>query len=148
MVAIVGVWLLVPPAGHAADSAPAAAAETKTLYTCGMHPQVIQDKPGNCPICGMKLTPIRKQPTAAGAGGPGRAQDQVLQVHHDARAKSARRRARTAWAWTWCRSMKTSRRRESSAITIDPVTMQNMGIRTGVGHARPVAPRHPHGGRD
>src|SRR5579862_7013418 len=31
---------------------------TKTLYTCGMHPQVIQDHPGNCPICGMKLTPI------------------------------------------------------------------------------------------
>jgi RND family efflux transporter MFP subunit len=36
-----------------------AAEGTKTLYTCGMHPQVIQDHPGNCPICGMKLTPIR-----------------------------------------------------------------------------------------
>src|SRR5437763_2977944 len=34
------------------------------LYTCGMHPQVIQNKPGNCPICGMKLTSIRKQPGA------------------------------------------------------------------------------------
>jgi RND family efflux transporter MFP subunit len=33
----------------------------KQLYTCGMHPQVIQDHPGNCPICGMKLTPIRNQ---------------------------------------------------------------------------------------
>ena len=33
--------------------------DTKKLYTCGMHPQVIQDHPGNCPICGMKLTPIR-----------------------------------------------------------------------------------------
>ena len=30
-----------------------------TLYTCGMHPAVIQDHPGNCPICGMKLTLIR-----------------------------------------------------------------------------------------
>lgn len=37
------------------------------LYTCGMHPQVIQDHPGNCPICGMKLTPVRKQGNAAGA---------------------------------------------------------------------------------
>jgi Cu(I)/Ag(I) efflux system membrane fusion protein len=35
------------------------AAEAKQLYTCGMHPQVIQDHPGNCPICGMKLTPIQ-----------------------------------------------------------------------------------------
>lgn len=33
--------------------------EAKKLYTCGMHPSVIQDHPGNCPICGMKLTPIR-----------------------------------------------------------------------------------------
>jgi len=39
----------------------------KTLYTCGMHPQIIQDHPGNCPICGMKLTPIRKQDTATAA---------------------------------------------------------------------------------
>src|SRR3954468_3269681 len=36
-------------------------AQGEQLYTCGMHPQVIQDKPGNCSICGMKLTPIRKQ---------------------------------------------------------------------------------------
>ena len=35
------------------------ASENKQLYTCGMHPSVIQDHPGNCPICGMKLTPIR-----------------------------------------------------------------------------------------
>ena len=37
-----------------------AAEGAKTLYTCGMHPQIIQDHPGNCPICGMKLTPIHK----------------------------------------------------------------------------------------
>ena len=25
------------------------------VYTCSMHPQIIRDKPGNCPICGMNL---------------------------------------------------------------------------------------------
>ncbi|MEP6948257.1 MAG: efflux RND transporter periplasmic adaptor subunit [Ginsengibacter sp.] len=25
------------------------------LYTCSMHPQIISDKPGDCPICGMTL---------------------------------------------------------------------------------------------
>lgn len=25
------------------------------VYTCPMHPQIIRDKPGNCPICGMAL---------------------------------------------------------------------------------------------
>ncbi len=29
--------------------------ETKELYTCSMHPQIIRDKPGDCPICGMDL---------------------------------------------------------------------------------------------
>jgi membrane fusion protein, copper/silver efflux system len=29
-----------------------------TIYTCSMHPQIKQDKPGNCPICGMTLTPV------------------------------------------------------------------------------------------
>jgi RND family efflux transporter MFP subunit len=48
-------------AGCSKDGANAAANASKTLYTCGMHPQIIQDHPGNCPICGMKLTPVRKQ---------------------------------------------------------------------------------------
>jgi RND family efflux transporter MFP subunit len=29
-------------------------------YTCSMHPQIHSDKPGNCPICGMTLTPVKK----------------------------------------------------------------------------------------
>jgi len=32
----------------------------KQLWTCGMHPQVIKDKPGNCPICGMALMPVKE----------------------------------------------------------------------------------------
>lgn len=35
------------------------------LYTCGMHPQIIKKEPGNCPICGMKLTPVRKNEVSA-----------------------------------------------------------------------------------
>ncbi|WP_225309718.1 efflux RND transporter periplasmic adaptor subunit [Larkinella humicola] len=34
--------------GHAHQS-------VKEEYTCPMHPQIVQDKPGSCPICGMDL---------------------------------------------------------------------------------------------
>ncbi len=30
-------------------------AENKVEYTCPMHPEVIQNKPGDCPKCGMEL---------------------------------------------------------------------------------------------
>ena len=43
-------------------STPAAVAELPsvagTIYTCPMHAQIRQDKPGNCPICGMTLEPL------------------------------------------------------------------------------------------
>lgn len=47
------------PAGAAADES-AAEAGGDTYWTCGMHPQIVQDEPGTCPICGMDLTPKKK----------------------------------------------------------------------------------------
>lgn len=32
--------------------------EIKQNYTCPMHPQIVQDRPGTCPICGMDLVPV------------------------------------------------------------------------------------------
>ena len=44
-----------PPQTRAlARSTPAAAS---SAYTCPMHPEVVQDGPGSCPICGMALEP-------------------------------------------------------------------------------------------
>lgn len=67
--------------GTGASSQPAAGASQ--LWTCSMHPQVIQPNPGMCPICHMELTPLKADGSAGGSG----------------------------------------------AITIDPVVVQNMGVR-------------------
>jgi len=37
---------------------PAWRGQSKTLYTCPMHPEVVQDHPGDCPKCGMALEPM------------------------------------------------------------------------------------------
>ena len=34
-------------------------------YTCSMHPQIMEDKPGNCPICHMELIVVKRTNTAA-----------------------------------------------------------------------------------
>jgi Cu+-exporting ATPase len=43
----------------AAKAAPAQAVPKGTIYTCPMHPQIRQVGPGNCPICGMTLEPVK-----------------------------------------------------------------------------------------
>ncbi len=47
----------VAPAPEAVAAA-AAAAAASTVYTCPMHPEIRQDRPGNCPKCGMTLEPV------------------------------------------------------------------------------------------
>ena len=107
----------------------------RTLYTCGMHPQVIQDHPGNCPICGMKLTPIRKQAGDTPAGGrkikfykstmtpgetsPTAAKDSMgmdmVPVYEDAAGTD-----------------------HPSAIAVDAATQQNMNLRTAAVQRGPL----------
>jgi hypothetical protein len=40
---------------QAKQSKQVAIKDTSKVYTCPMHPEVISDKPGNCPKCGMEL---------------------------------------------------------------------------------------------
>lgn len=66
---------LLPPDLFGLRQPPAAAGveldgETGQLWTCGMHPQVIEHAPGQCPICGMNLVPMR------GLDGAGAGRDQ------------------------------------------------------------------------
>lgn len=41
--------------------------EQAARYHCPMHPSYVSDKPGDCPICGMKLVPIPSSPPAGQA---------------------------------------------------------------------------------
>ena len=119
-------WVYHP--GHSPDEHAVATGEkavvAKVQYTCSMHPFIIRDEPGNCPICGMILTPL--QPGTAGSSGSGA----NSRVTH------------------WVSSMDPTYIREAPGkdsmgmdlvpiyddggtgqIVIDPVTIQNIGVR-------------------
>jgi membrane fusion protein, copper/silver efflux system len=117
---------------HAGHDQVAGAGQAKVQYTCGMHPFIIQDEPGLCPICGMKLTPMR------GDAAPG---------------ATAERKIRH-----WVSPMDPTYIRDepgqdymghdmvpvyedgvaAGQILIDPVTIQNMGLRTAMVERRDV----------
>ena len=63
----------------------AVASDVVELYSCGMHPNVVEEGPGTCPICGMDLVPVYED---------------------QAPGESA-----------------------SGAVSIDPMVVQNMGVR-------------------
>ena len=104
-------------------AATSAAAPAKQLWHCGMHPQVILPHPGNCPICGMALTPLNAGGSAGGTErkilywwdpmlGPGSISDHpgksamgmdLVPVYAD---------------------------EAGPEVTIDPMVVQNMGVRT------------------
>ncbi len=48
-----------PPAGNQAMNMAMPMSATKGKFTCVMHPEVVQNGPGNCPKCGMKLVPTK-----------------------------------------------------------------------------------------
>jgi Cu(I)/Ag(I) efflux system membrane fusion protein len=74
-------WLLVGRAGHerthdhAGEGGGAAAtAPAKEQWQCPMHPTIVQDHPGDCPICGMKLVKVSgaaAPPSGRGGGAAG-----------------------------------------------------------------------------
>ncbi len=72
--AAVAAWV------HHADLGPRLGRAAATLYRCPMHPAVMQDRPGSCPVCGMDLVPAQGgappsmqagSGTPAGAAQPG-----------------------------------------------------------------------------
>ena len=63
---LVGMWILTPSCKDG-PKAPVETVKAKEVWTCSMHPEVIRDGPGSCPICGMDL--IKKQEKAAAVKG-------------------------------------------------------------------------------
>lgn len=61
--AVAGYLDVLPPGETTERGGPAG----KRLYQCSMHPQIVSEKPENCPICAMRLTPVEAEHAPPGA---------------------------------------------------------------------------------
>jgi RND family efflux transporter MFP subunit len=68
---------------HPGDNAATVVHGVSAKYTCGMHPFIISDTPGKCPICGMTLTKIEDAgATTAAGGGAAKGERKLLFYRH------------------------------------------------------------------
>lgn len=77
-------WREYFPVGH--DHSQASAI---SHYTCPMHPQIKESKPGKCPICGMDLVPVQRRPPAAPDPQGQKGDDQARSNRKDGSAESS-----------------------------------------------------------
>lgn len=82
------------PGFHKADGHNHQEQAGNPLYTCPMHPFIIQDKPGSCPICGMEL--IKKLSDAQNAVQTPEQQQQAAKLGHIALSTTQRVMANVA----------------------------------------------------
>jgi RND family efflux transporter MFP subunit len=102
----------------------------KQLYSCGMHPDVISDKPGNCPICGMKLTPIK---SAEVTGSTDVKKDKGKILYWRAPMDPtyiSNKPGKSPMGMDLIPVYEGEEGGGAGSILIDPATVQNMGVKT------------------
>jgi RND family efflux transporter MFP subunit len=113
--------------------------DNEQWYTCGMHPNVIQKGPGDCPICNMKLTPLRSDD---GPGGDAGAASERKVLYWRAPMDPNYISQTPGKSPMGMDLVPVYADKEDSGsshtIRIDPVTIQNMGVRTAAVRRGPL----------
>lgn len=130
-----GWWYAQSTAPHQHQLVKMTDEQGKVYYTCPMHPQVRQDHPGNCPICGMKLVKREDKPEGAAAGTSMSDERRVLywydpmkpDQHFDAPGKSPFMDMELVPKYADESGMGAD---GGTVVEIDPRMAQNLGMRT------------------
>ncbi len=106
---------------------------SEQLYSCAMHPFVLEHEPGTCPICGMALTPVSTPVEGAGSAA---ASDEPRKIKYwvapmdptyirDEPGKSP-----MGMDLVPVYEGEASTSGNPNVVAIDPVVVQSMGVRT------------------
>ncbi|MBD3224803.1 MAG: efflux RND transporter periplasmic adaptor subunit [Caldithrix sp.] len=106
-------------------------AQEQQLWTCGMHPEVIKEEPGQCPKCGMDLVPV-KQSTAQATGqteteAEGHGQILYWQAPMDPN-EIYDKPGKSKMGMDLIPVYESDVRGQGGTVVIDPVTVQNMNV--------------------
>ncbi len=126
VVGAVATRMMLGPGGSGA----AAGEDLEQLYTCGMHPNVMERGPGICPICNMDLTPL-KADDGDDDGGASK-ERKVLYWRAPMDPNYISEKPGKSPMGMDLVPVYADQEASSSVhfVRVDPVTIQNMGIRT------------------
>ena len=133
IIALFSIWVI----SCSSESNKLAEEKETQLWTCGMHPEVILDEPGQCPKCGMNLVPLKtqlagkkqnSQTVAANTGSERKILYWQAPMNPD---EIYDKPGKSAMGMDLI-PVYADQVSSGSAIHIDPVTVQNMGVRTAM----------------
>lgn len=126
IIGIVGTYLVTSSSGseiavveHAHED------EEGQLWTCGMHPEIILEEPGDCPICGMKLVPLNK-----GGGKSASGEREILYWRAPMDPNEIYDEPGKSKMGMDLVPVYADEAGASGVVTIDPVVEQNMNVKT------------------
>jgi Cu(I)/Ag(I) efflux system membrane fusion protein/cobalt-zinc-cadmium efflux system membrane fusion protein len=125
-----GYWAGTARHDHGAGETATSAEATK--WTCGMHPFIIQDEPGICPICNMELTPLKP-----GTGGQSGGEKQVK--HWVSPMDPTYVREAPGKDYMGHDLVPVYEDGSQGGIAVDPVVQQSMGVRLAVAEPRDLS---------
>jgi Cu(I)/Ag(I) efflux system membrane fusion protein/cobalt-zinc-cadmium efflux system membrane fusion protein len=133
------------PSGPAVAVAPTGERKIKAWH-CPMHPQIVQDKPGKCPICGMDLVPVYEEAApapAAAAPAPGAKKERKIKYWvspmDPGYVRDKPGKAPCGMDMVPVYEDVGEEGAAAGAIAVSPTTVQTMGVRTAKVEVRPLS---------
>ena len=109
----------------AADAPPPPKAPAPIRYQCPMHPNIIRDHPGECPICGMKLVPMEEHEEAHDASPAPSADLSSITIDPERQQLIGLRTAEVV------RGRISGQVRSSGRVAIDETRVRHINVKSG-----------------
>lgn len=110
------------------DPAPTEAGGEAVVYRCPMHPTVVSDRPGTCPVCGMDLVKDRDSGTPGSASSSG--EREILYWRAPMDPSYTRDEPGKSPMGMDLVPVYADEAAAEGAVRIDPATVQNIGVKT------------------